>query len=646
MFVVGEESKDMRGRSSTLTRIHFRHQIFTCSFVLCFPKVLFLSSTSLEARPQTSSLPCQCIGQEAGSASKHAIESTDRIVTSRCRVCYCCCSSPDPADDYCQAPDGANKKVKVDRFFDDILIQLPSSSQHRLHIYLHHPTLPTDLHVASMSSATKRNLRRPADVRAVSPTPASKRQKTAANSHVPTKNGLAFLVDEDARAGKKLTAHLTNGVPQNKAVRVDESTAVVRDQPDSDRDELHQDHISISSGVSDSSEYDSDDQGMEMEKATTAGGALSNGRPAPTQTSTYHEDKEMEDAPAHGEDHDAANAEGEEQEEPTFGDSLRAREIQPIDVSTSLPELAEQSAAIPASSYTALGIPASTSLFTFLTQSLKTNDQEQLERCFQVKDLNSVRATVQRLQSHLVATLLKRIAERIHKRPGRMAQLMVWVQWSLVTHGGYLAGQPDVMKQLRALSQVVRERAAGLQPLLHVKGKLDMLSSQLVARKAVQAASRGLRADEDDDEEAVTYVEGRNDDWSADEAVQSDLEMVESRKSGIQRKSATKSTDISASDEEDEDDEAVVNGISHESDDEDDEDEEGSEADGKASGMFDTEAEETSDDEADEEADEVSDEDEDSDAESEPSELSEEDADLSDTVTAKQVPMKTLNRKR
>nr|POE46859.1 u3 small nucleolar rna-associated protein 5 [Quercus suber] len=503
-----------------------------------------------------------------------------------------------------------------------------------------------------MTSASKRTLPRLADAPAASPTPASKRQKTAANSHVPTQNGLGFLVDEDARAGKKLTAHLTNGVPRSKAVRVDESAAVVRTQPNTDGEDLPQDHISISSGASESSEYDSDaDQDMDINTSSMGLEALANGHAVGKQTSAAAEDEEMEDAPAREENGIGADADGDDQDEPTFGDMLRARHVQPIDVRASLPDLTEQSAVAPASSYTALGIPASTSLFTFLTQSLKTNDQEQLERCFQVKDLNSVRATIQRLQSHLVATLLKRIAERIHKRPGRMAQLMIWVQWSLVTHGGYLASQPDVMKHLRALSQVVRERAAGLQPLLHVKGKLDMLASQLVARKAVQAASRGLRADEDDDEEAVTYVEDRDgdDDSSGDEARRSDVKMIKPRRSRSQRTSDTKATGLADSDESDEDEdekeeEAMTNGVAHESDDDDEEDEEGSEADGKANGMFDMEAEETSDDEADEEADEESDEDEDSDAESEPSELSEEDADLSDTTAVKQAPLKTLNR--
>lgn len=503
----------------------------------------------------------------------------------------------------------------------------------------------SQLDVVEMSAGTKRTLRRSTDVRPASPKPASKRLKTSATSHVPAKNGLAFLVNEDARAGKQLTAHLTNGVPRSKTARVDESQAVVIDHAEEEEDDARtrpdRDHISISSGVSDSSEYESENDGaVEAETGTR----LTNGHAASEDAQPGAEDEEMEDAPMNGTVEEHAD---EEHEEPSFGDLLRARHMAPIDVQASLPaHMTEQAAVIPASSNRALGLPASTSLFTFLSQSLKTNDQEQLERCFQVKDLNSVRATIQRLPSHLVATLLKRIAERIHKRPGRMAQLMVWVRWSLVTHGGYLAGQPDVTKSLKALSQVVRERAAGLQPLLHVKGKLDMLSSQLVARRSFQAASRGLRADEDDDEGAVTYVEGTRDDWSDSDGGENmeghaDVKMIEPLESSSTKRLATQNAEDLES-EEDGMEEITVNGVAHDLD---DDEEEASEVEGVANGMFDVEAEETSNDEEDEEND--SNGAEDSDAGSEPSELSEDDdGDLSDHMLVKSAPLKTLDRKR
>jgi U3 small nucleolar RNA-associated protein 5 len=56
-----------------------------------------------------------------------------------------------------------------------------------------------------------------------------------------------------------------------------------------------------------------------------------------------------------------------------------------------------------------------------------------------------IRATIQRLASLLTGILLQKLTERLHKRPGRAGNLILWAQWTLVTHGGYLATQPDLI---------------------------------------------------------------------------------------------------------------------------------------------------------------------------------------------------------
>jgi U3 small nucleolar RNA-associated protein 5 len=87
---------------------------------------------------------------------------------------------------------------------------------------------------------------------------------------------------------------------------------------------------------------------------------------------------------------------------------------------------------------------------------------------------------------------------------------MVWVQWTLVTHGGYLATQKDLIKKLAELNRVIDERAKGLQSLLSLKGKLDMLEAQIELRKSMQNQRR--RIDEDEEDEGVIYVEGQESD--------------------------------------------------------------------------------------------------------------------------------------
>ena len=489
-------------------------------------------------------------------------------------------------------------------------------------------------------STAKRSRRRQAEAQAASPTqPASKRLKTAKNSHVPARSGLDFLVDEERRNGKKVEARLTNGLPSSKATRVDESHAVVApSQNDVSKVGATQENaVEISSAESSSSD-DESEEGDEVDEEDVGqegvGRSLVNGhaREAP------EDDLSEGDAEAGAErmeitQEDPHEGEGEDEDlaESSFGDLLRTRHPEQIDVRASFPDpMADRQALIRTSGLGAVAIPTGTSLVTVLTQALRTNDKDQLESCFQQADIPTIRSTIQRLQSQHVGTLLQRVAERIHKRPGRTGSLLVWVQWSLVAHGAYLATQPDVMTKLRALSQVLKERASGLQPFLHLKGKLDMLSAQLDMRRSMQAASRArAEAEDEDDEEGVVYVEGQDDDdWSdEDDAVAGASRIASSTKRVTEPSAAstrphlqnpTPNTDPAASSDDSSDD-GMPNGVTQEVN------EESSAADGdEEEGMFDVEAEETSDDE-DEEAESSQDDDSEPESESEVSDGDESD---------------------
>ena len=295
----------------------------------------------------------------------------------------------------------------------------------------------------------------------------------------------------------------------------------------------------------------------------------------------------------------------EQPEEPTFGELIRGNDTEPIDVEAAFGESQPQSL-IPSDGVKRIQPPSATSLGTVLTQSLKTNDTNLLESCLHTTDLGTIRSTIERLDSPLAAVLLQKLAERLHRRPGRAGSLMVWVQWTLVSHGGYLAAQPELMKKLGSLNRVIRERASGLQPLLSLKGKLDMLEAQMQLRRSMQASARtansGLR-DFENDEDGVLYVEGQEESDS-DGDNQPTLQ-IESSVPGVKR--SRKATEDVASESEDDGVEmpTTVNGVDHQSDDHnvssDDDDE-----------MIDDEAEETENDSDDMSEDEVDHEDVDS----------------------------------
>lgn len=294
------------------------------------------------------------------------------------------------------------------------------------------------------------------------------------------------------------------------------------------------------------------------------------------EDSAESSDEQDEAQPTNGEDVSMEDAEELETDaEPTFGDLVRANASEPIDVAGAF---ADPPSHLPANN--AIQPPSGASLGTVLTQALRTNDTPLLESCLHMHDVTIIRSTIQRLDSPLAGTLLQKLAERLHRRPGRAGSLMVWVQWTLVTHGGYLATQKDLVKKLAELNRVIDERAKGLQSLLSLKGKLDMLEAQMELRKSM--ASQRRRLDEDSEDEGIIYVEGQeSDEEGVSKAGKDDV-----------------GSDIS-------EDMPMTNGVAADSD-EDESDEE--------NGLIDDEAEETDEEELDE--DQVDHDDEDSEEES------------------------------
>ncbi|KFY73776.1 hypothetical protein V499_06167 [Pseudogymnoascus sp. VKM F-103] len=283
------------------------------------------------------------------------------------------------------------------------------------------------------------------------------------------------------------------------------------------------------------------------------------------------EDEDPANFHAEGPADDADDISMTDAAEPSFGDLVLAHTSEPISVSSAFPSTAK-------SASSALAAPSGASLGVALSQALKTSDHALLESCLQTSDLPTIRATIQRLAAPLATTLLSLLAGRLHRRPGRAGSLMVWIQWTLVTHGGYLATQPQVVAKLAELNRVIEERARGLQGLLALKGKLDLLDAQMQLRKSVREARMGEEEEEDED---VVYVEGE----------ESEAEAVEGKSKKLKR-----SEEFGDSESEMSDDMPDTLGdriIADSDDEEEDSDDEG--------GLLDDEAEETDDDSGDDE---------------------------------------------
>ncbi|KAK3180572.1 Small subunit (SSU) processome component [Lecanicillium sp. MT-2017a] len=213
---------------------------------------------------------------------------------------------------------------------------------------------------------------------------------------------------------------------------------------------------------------------------------------------------------------DAAEEAGSDDEatSPSFGELLRGNEA--IDVSALLQQtISPNAVAQPAK--TTIVPPSHQSLTTVLTQALKTDDTELLESCLHTTDLVTIRNTIERIDSNLAGILLNKLASRLYRRPGRAGNLMTWVQWTLIAHGGALASQPKVIHGLNGLQKVLSERAKGLNSLLALKGKLDLLEGQMDLRRKMQRSSGLIKdgeSDDEDEDENVIWVEGEGEDDS------------------------------------------------------------------------------------------------------------------------------------
>lgn len=234
----------------------------------------------------------------------------------------------------------------------------------------------------------------------------------------------------------------------------------------------------------DISDAEIEDEHKDLNYSTRIKGTEANGLPSPTKS------------PQEAEDSDA------DPTSPSFGELLRA-ETEAIDV----PALLSSTTAVSQPTRNTIVPPTHSSLTTVLSQALRTDDVDLLESCLHTTDLPTIRNTIERLDSSLAGILLSKLAARLYRRPGRAGNLMTWVQWTLVAHGGALASQPKVIQNLNGLQKVLAERARGLNSLLALKGKLDMLEGQMDLRRKMQRGS--AKHDEDsDDEQDVIWVEG------------------------------------------------------------------------------------------------------------------------------------------
>lgn len=161
--------------------------------------------------------------------------------------------------------------------------------------------------------------------------------------------------------------------------------------------------------------------------------------------------------------------------------------------------------------FDAMSLKTPESFTLVLAQSLKTNDHALLESLLTTHNEENIKVSVKRLESSQAVVLLERLADKIARSPGRAGQLMVWIKWTLIAHGGYLVSVPNLAKSLSSLHLTLSNKVGMLPRLLTLQGRVEMLRTQLQMRREITQQMNGTVTDEveedSDIDSDVDYVE-------------------------------------------------------------------------------------------------------------------------------------------
>lgn len=85
-----------------------------------------------------------------------------------------------------------------------------------------------------------------------------------------------------------------------------------------------------------------------------------------------------------------------------------------------------------------------TSVVVLLSQALRSNDHQLLEKCFAMSNDKVMKSTVRQLAPADAARLLQVAVQRLQSSPHRGKQIAAWVRALLLYHTAYLISAPGV----------------------------------------------------------------------------------------------------------------------------------------------------------------------------------------------------------
>lgn len=101
-----------------------------------------------------------------------------------------------------------------------------------------------------------------------------------------------------------------------------------------------------------------------------------------------------------------------------------------------------------------------------------------LEKVLSTGNPTVIRNTVARLAPADAATFLKASVDCLQTKPARAGMLLPWLRATILAHTAYLSTAPGVQAHLTAVYQLIESRLSVFQPMLALRGRLDLVLSQ------------------------------------------------------------------------------------------------------------------------------------------------------------------------
>ena len=94
------------------------------------------------------------------------------------------------------------------------------------------------------------------------------------------------------------------------------------------------------------------------------------------------------------------------------------------------------------------------SVTVLLSQALRSNDHQLLEKCFAISNDKVMKSTVQQLAPQDAARLLQVAVQRLQSSPHRGKQFAAWLRALLLYHTAYLISAPGLCTLLLSLQRI------------------------------------------------------------------------------------------------------------------------------------------------------------------------------------------------